>query len=309
MIDTISAIIRAETIDDVVRATLDTIRKEFGWAYASYWTVDPVENVLVFSLESGRVDDEFQRLTRTARFKEGEGLNGRSWRLRDLFHVADLGELHDCCRAPLARRAGIKTAIALPVMRDGQVVGTLDFFSTQAVEISQARLERAADDRPAGLGQVLEAGPAGRPDPDQADGRQRADQHHVRRPRLEGPVHEPEGRADAQAAGAHLPIKVDQMIGQLDRHLSQGARAPAAAAGRPAQPAAHARRSTSAPSCSSCSQRDDRPKREVHRPDDHLGGRDREGRGEGHARPRRPPTSGRSISCCWPWAAAARSAT
>ncbi len=53
MIDTISAIIRAETIDDIVRATLDTIRKEFGWVYASYWTVDPVENVLVFSTGVG----------------------------------------------------------------------------------------------------------------------------------------------------------------------------------------------------------------------------------------------------------------
>ena len=49
MVDTITAIIRAETIDDIVRATLDTIRKEFGWVYASYWAVDPVENVLVFS--------------------------------------------------------------------------------------------------------------------------------------------------------------------------------------------------------------------------------------------------------------------
>ena len=98
-----------------MRATLDTIRKEFGWSYASYWTVDPVENALVFSMESGRVDDEFQRLTRTARFREGEGLNGRSWRLRDLFHVDDVGELHDCCRAPLARRAGIRAAVALPL--------------------------------------------------------------------------------------------------------------------------------------------------------------------------------------------------
>ena len=165
LIDTIGAIIRAETIDDVVRATLDTIRKEFGWAYASYWAVDPAENALVFSLESGRVDDEFQRLTRTARFREGEGLNGRAWRLRDLFHVDDLGELHDCCRAPLARRAGIRTAVALPLMRDGQVVGTLDFFSTQAVEISPDAARGPADHRPAGLGQVLQAGPAGRARP------------------------------------------------------------------------------------------------------------------------------------------------
>jgi methyl-accepting chemotaxis protein len=140
MIDTMSAIIRAETIDDIVRVTLDNIRKEFGWVYASYWAVDAAENVLVFSLESGRVDNEFQRLTRTARFREGEGLNGRSWRLRDMVHVTDLGELHDCCRAPLARRAGITTAIALPITSDGNVIGTLDFFAIQSVEISQARL-------------------------------------------------------------------------------------------------------------------------------------------------------------------------
>ena len=38
--DTIGAIIRADTVDEVVRATLDTVRKEFGWAYASYWVVD-----------------------------------------------------------------------------------------------------------------------------------------------------------------------------------------------------------------------------------------------------------------------------
>ena len=140
MVDTINAIVRAETVEDVVRAALDNIRKEFGWVYASYWTVDPVENVLVFSLESGRVDNEFQRLTRTAQFREGEGLNGRCWRLRDLVYFADLGELQDCCRAPLARRAGIKTAIALPIMNDGQVIGTLDFFAIQSVEVSQGRL-------------------------------------------------------------------------------------------------------------------------------------------------------------------------
>ena len=140
MVDTIGAIIRAETIDDIVRATLDNIRKEFGWAYASYWTVDRAENALVFALESGRVDNEFQRLTRTASFREGEGLNGRAWRSRDLVYFADLGDLHDCCRAPLARRAGIKTAIAMPITCDGEVVGTLDFFSLESIEVSPVRL-------------------------------------------------------------------------------------------------------------------------------------------------------------------------
>jgi methyl-accepting chemotaxis protein len=141
MIDTVNAIIRGETVDDLVRATLDSIRKAFGWTYASYWTVDPSKEFLTFSLESGRVDDEFQRLTRTACFRLGEGLNGRAWRQRELIHIPDLSELHDCCRAPLARRAGVKTAIAMPVSRDGEVIGTLDFFTTESLEISPARLE------------------------------------------------------------------------------------------------------------------------------------------------------------------------
>src|SRR5438270_342712 len=124
MIETTNAIIRANTIDDLVRASLDAIRKAFGWAYASYWSIDTAENALVFRLDSGRVDDEFQRLTRTARFREGEGLNGRAWRQRDLFYVEDLAQLRDCCRAPLAARAGIHSGIALPLLRDGQVIGT-----------------------------------------------------------------------------------------------------------------------------------------------------------------------------------------
>ncbi len=214
MIDTLTAIIRAETTEEIIRATLDTIRKEFGWAYASYWTVDPAENVLVFSLESGRVDDEFQRLTRTARFREGEGLNGRAWRTRDLVHIDDLGELHDCCRAPLARRAGVKTAIALPVMHDGKVVGTLDFFSTQSVEVSPARIDtlriigRTASNKLSALARM-------------------GDLDRIKQMVDNAPINlmyadldlkiqymNPKAEQTLKRLEAHLPVKVSQMIGQ-----------------------------------------------------------------------------------------------
>jgi methyl-accepting chemotaxis protein len=141
MIETTNAIVRGGTVDDVVRGALDAIRKAFGWSYASFWTVDPAEHALVFSLESGRVDDEFQRHTRSARFREGEGLNGRAWRQRDLFFVEDLSQLRDCSRAPLAGRAGIRSGVALPILRDGQVMGTMDFFAMDAVQVSPTRLD------------------------------------------------------------------------------------------------------------------------------------------------------------------------
>lgn len=213
MIDTIDAIIRADTVDDVVRSALDTIRREFGWVYASYWTVDPIESTLVFSIESGRIDDEFHRLTRISRFHEGEGLNGRAWRQRDLFYVTDLGELQDCCRAPLARRAGVKAAIALPVMRDGVVVGTLDFFSTQALEISQARqgalriMGQLASDKVSKLAR-------------------QSDLNRIKQMVENAPVNllyadldlkvrymNPRAEQTLKQLEAHLPIKVSQMIG------------------------------------------------------------------------------------------------
>lgn len=140
MIDTVGVIIRAETFDDTIRSLMEMIRKHLGWTYASYWSVDAQENALVFALDSGRVDEEFQRQSRSSRFREGEGLNGRAWRLRDLVHVSELAELHDCSRAPVARRAGIKTGLALPILRDGHVIGTLDFFSNQVSEITPTRL-------------------------------------------------------------------------------------------------------------------------------------------------------------------------
>ena len=213
MIDTINAIIRAETNDEVIRAALETIRKEFGWAYASYWTVDPNENVLVFAAESGRVDEEFHRLTRTARFKPGEGLNGRSWRLRDLVHVADLSELQDCCRAPLARRAGIKTAVALPILRDNDVIGTLDFFSTDGNETSPARLGalrtigRLASDKYAVMArqgeltrikQMVDNAPVNIMYADLG---------------LKVRYMNPKAEQTLKRLEAHLPIKVDQIIG------------------------------------------------------------------------------------------------
>jgi methyl-accepting chemotaxis protein len=213
LIDTVSAIIRAETVDDVVLATLDTIRKEFGWTYASFWTVDAVENALVFSKESGRVDDEFQRLTRSARFREGEGLNGRAWRLRDMFHVADLGELKDCSRAPLARRAGVKTAVAVPLMRDGQVMGTLDFFSTQATELSQARLGalkvigQLASDKVSKLARQGDLNRIKRMVENAPVNMMYAD------PDLKIQYMNPRAEQTLKRLEAHLPIKISQMIG------------------------------------------------------------------------------------------------
>ena len=137
----LEAVTRAATSAEAARMALDTVKDAFGWAYGSYWTVDPKDNALHFSVESGSVNEEFRRVTMEASFREGEGLSGRAWKARELYFVEDLGELKDCVRAPVARRAGVKSGIAFPLVLDGKVAGTMDFFAMETLYPSQERLD------------------------------------------------------------------------------------------------------------------------------------------------------------------------
>ncbi|MBT0767624.1 GAF domain-containing protein [Kineosporia sp. J2-2] len=122
------------------RLALETVRDSFGWAYGSYWSIREGEDVLRFELESGSAGEEFRQVTLAASFAEGVGLSGRAWRSRDLVFVANLADLTDCVRAPAAGRAGVKSGICFPVIIGGRVVGTMDFFTTETITLSESRM-------------------------------------------------------------------------------------------------------------------------------------------------------------------------
>jgi len=141
VIGVVNAVGAATTVEETISAALDTVRDAFGWAYGSYWNLDEEDQALKFAQESGTVNDEFRAATETAAFREGVGLSGRAWKQRDLFFVKDIGEMTDCCRAPVAQRAGVKSGVCFPIMIDGNVVGTMDFFATETLEPSAERLD------------------------------------------------------------------------------------------------------------------------------------------------------------------------
>ncbi len=141
VLEVVEALGRATNAQEVVTSALEAVKSAFGWAYGSFWAYDPRENALRFSLESGTVTEEFRRITQEARFREGEGLSGRAWKTRDLFFVQDLGEMRDCCRAPAAQRAGVKSGVCFPIIVQGEVRGTMDFFALETLTLSDERLE------------------------------------------------------------------------------------------------------------------------------------------------------------------------
>jgi len=132
---------RATTVAQAIGSGLEIVREAFDWAYGSYWPVDPATQTLRFGQDSGSVSEEFRRVSTEARFREGEGLNGRSWRARDLVFVEDLGTVTDCPRRESAMRLGVKSGVALPLLLQGNVLGTLDFFVMSTISPSPERLE------------------------------------------------------------------------------------------------------------------------------------------------------------------------
>jgi putative methionine-R-sulfoxide reductase with GAF domain len=122
-----------------LRAALESVRTAFGWAYGSFWALDPATRTLRFDTESGSAGPEFREVTLAASFAEGVGLSGRAWKARDLVFVRDLAELTDCVRAPAAQRAGVRSGVCFPVLVDGEVIGTMDFFTTATITLSESR--------------------------------------------------------------------------------------------------------------------------------------------------------------------------
>jgi len=137
----VKALVSARTSEEAISAALDLVRERFGWAYGSYWRVDPAGGALRFVQESGDAGPEFRAVTLAASFQKGVGLAGRAWKKRDLVFVPDLGQLADCVRAPVAQRVGVRSGICFPLLEDGAVVGTMDFFTTETLDPSSDRLE------------------------------------------------------------------------------------------------------------------------------------------------------------------------
>ncbi|GIE98876.1 methyl-accepting chemotaxis protein [Paractinoplanes rishiriensis] len=139
----VTAVVSAlgHTSDSAValRSALDAVRTAFHWAYGSYWEIDEEDDVLKFKVESGSAGDEFRKVTLAATFAEGVGLSGRAWRQHDLVFVRDIGELTDCVRAPAAQRAGVRSGVCFPITIQDRIVGTMDFFTTEYVELSESR--------------------------------------------------------------------------------------------------------------------------------------------------------------------------
>lgn len=141
IVSVLNVVSDASSFRDAVEAALDAVRREFGWAYGSFWTLDRDAQVLRFALDSGDVSESFRQVTISSTFAEGVGFNGRAWKQRDLFFVEDIGDMSDCARAPVAKQMGVKSGVCFPILMRDELVGTMDFFVMRTLQLSTARID------------------------------------------------------------------------------------------------------------------------------------------------------------------------
>jgi transcriptional regulator with GAF, ATPase, and Fis domain len=147
--DVLVTVLRANagrnSVDDIAKVALDLVRSSFRWAYGAYYVIDPADNALRFAVDSGSIDDEFRRATREARFEQGDGLAGRAWASRDVAAACDISVDSDAARSAVARRTGVKSGVAFPVVVKGRMAGVMEFLTTEEMCPSERRLTMLRD--------------------------------------------------------------------------------------------------------------------------------------------------------------------
>jgi methyl-accepting chemotaxis protein len=123
----------------VVREALSAVREAWGLGYATASQI--LDEMLVCDLESGSLSAELSAASMRSRTSRGVGLGGRCWAKGDVVVVRDLAEIADCPRHDELVRAGVVSAAAVPLLVGSVVVGTMEFFATDAGSWGPDRLD------------------------------------------------------------------------------------------------------------------------------------------------------------------------
>uniref|UniRef100_UPI0026221E79 GAF domain-containing protein n=1 Tax=Nocardioides sp. TaxID=35761 RepID=UPI0026221E79 len=123
----------------VVRDAIAAARQAWGLPYATASQIH--DDLLVCDLEAGSLGASVSAASMRNRETRGVGLSGRCWAAGDVVVVRDLDEIADSPRHAELVRAGVLSAVAVPLLVEGMVVGTMEFFATDAARWSTERLD------------------------------------------------------------------------------------------------------------------------------------------------------------------------
>ena len=132
--ETARALAESSTLAEAAPRMLESICRALGWEHGALWSVDKARMVLrcVANWHQPTLQfDEFTAMSQEVEFASGVGLPGRVWAARQSAWIPDVVHDSNFPRASLADRAGLHSALGFPILRDGEVLGVMEFFSRE----------------------------------------------------------------------------------------------------------------------------------------------------------------------------------
>jgi diguanylate cyclase (GGDEF)-like protein len=122
----------ASSPEDASRRLLPALAESLEWELGAWWAVEENEAAIrcrEFWSAPGVDVSSFAKLSHNLSLEQGEGLPGRVWATGEPAWIDDVGRERNFPRAAAAARAGLQSAICLPLLSGQRVRGALEFFT------------------------------------------------------------------------------------------------------------------------------------------------------------------------------------
>jgi PAS domain S-box-containing protein len=152
------AVTEAENPSAALRVVLRLVCDATGWALGQAWTPNQDGTVLECSpawYHAAPILREFRTTSEQTLFKPGIGLPGRVWVSKKPAWIRDVTEDSNFPRGPVAREAGLKAGMGIPVLAGKEVVAVLEFLVFETRQEDE-RLIKLASTVAAQFGSVLQ---------------------------------------------------------------------------------------------------------------------------------------------------------
>ena len=129
---TVGALADSNSLSEGAPKVMRALCQITGWSFGEFWGVDREANVVhhVQSWYPPQVEiSELELLADRISCGPGLGLPGRVWSHRKPEWISDLSGDPDFLRAPAALKAGVRGAVAFPILLGAEVLGVMIFFT------------------------------------------------------------------------------------------------------------------------------------------------------------------------------------
>ena len=130
--ETACALAESASLADAAPRMLRAVCVSLNCEYGAFWEVDRARTSLrwVSSWQQRSADFEaFADVSRQMVVRRGTGLPGRVWAAGQPAWIPDIQQDDNFPRRAMAARVGLQSAFAMPMLRDGDVLGVMEFFS------------------------------------------------------------------------------------------------------------------------------------------------------------------------------------